>query len=566
MSTYLHLQHWSLEPEDVPFIQRLSQNARRTWHKNPVYSFSLSSHGKQELFFVPTDSWPGSLTEGQRLLEGKFVLGSETALEQYLWSPSHLSQSALADLHSFEWLRNLRSLGDNASRRIARQLILSWINHNQNWRSLAWRPDIIGHRLSTWLGLYDFFCASADDFFRQEFFKSLYRQTRHLSRSWRDAPSAPQRLYALHGLILMLICLNHETHRLPGLFQNLHSLIEIQILEDGGHKSRSPLIQLMVLRMLIDLRSLLRHIKPGATDQDFNGKNGDFLKRNTQKKGAHSIVDPPEKGVVYLLLILLHKTIAKMAPLVRLFRHGDGSLACFGPYHRINPNLVDMVLSLADVRGRPPVSARHMGYERCTSKTGLVLMNLKPSTLRSPSNTVEQGTGIFNFEWSTPRRRLITFSDIVIQSESLGQGGRSAQAVESKHGYFSCQHKAHPEGTLLEAEYQCHHPSWNFSQSRSLFLSNEALDFRGEDILASHLSGYYAIRFVMHPELRLTQRDKRIYIDSPDGQRWICLSNSSEVHIEVLDTSYPAQMILLLGEITPSHPCRVRWAFKAQGA
>ena len=140
----------------MSIFRRLSQKTRRTWHKNPLYSLALSTQGKQELFVIPTDSWPGSLTEGQRLLEGKFVLGAETALEQYLWFPKHLSPSALADLHSFEWLRNLRSLGDNASRRVARQLILSWISHNQNWRSLAWRPDIIGQKLSTWLGLYDF--------------------------------------------------------------------------------------------------------------------------------------------------------------------------------------------------------------------------------------------------------------------------------------------------------------------------------------------------------------------------------------------------------------------------
>lgn len=564
MSTYLHLQHWSLEPEDISFFRRLTQKTRRTWHKNPLYSLALSTRGKQELFVIPADSWPGSLTEGQRILEGKFVLGSETALEQYLWFPKHLSPSALADLHSFEWLRNLRSLGDNASRRVARQLILSWITHNQNWRSLAWRPDIVGQRVSTWIGLYDFFCASADDYFRQQFFKSLYRQTRHLSRSWRDAPSTPQRLYALHGLIHALICLNHETHRLPGLFRNLQALIQTQILEDGGHKSRSPLIQLMVLRILIDLRSLLRCLKQGVTDQDFEGVNGEFLKKNSSKKGDHHQKTSSEKGIVSSLMGLLQKTIRQMAPLVRLFRHGDGSLACFGPYHRINPNLVDMVLTLADVRGRPPASAQHMGYERSISKTGLVLMNLKPSTLRSPSNIVEQGTGIFNFEWSTPRHRLITYSDVVIQSELFEQGG-GAQATESKHGYFAFQHKTHAQGALLEAEYQSHHPSWNFSQIRSLFLSNEAFDFRGEEVLASHLQGVYAIRFVMHPDLQIIQRDKRIYIDSPDGQRWVCITNSSEVHIETLETSYPSKMILLLGEITPNQPCKVRWAFKSEG-
>ncbi len=557
-------------------MSRLSQKARLTWHQNPLYGLSLSTQGERDLFLAPSDSWPGSLLEGQRLLEGKFVLGSETALENTLWFPQHLSKSALADLHSFEWLRNLRTLGDNASRRIGRQLILSWIDHNQNWRSIAWRPDIIGHRVSTWLGLYDFFCASADDFFRHQFFKSLYRQTRHLSRSWHDAPSAPQRLYALHGLIHALICLNHETNLLPGLFIALEGSIEAQILDDGGHISRSPLIQLMVLRMLLDLRSLLKNIKSGATSRDFEGRHGEFLKKSILKKGGHTSAEfskvekkgdlGGEKESIASLMILLQKTITKMTPLVRLFRHGDGSLACFGSYHPINPNLVDMILSLADVKGRPPVSANHMGYERCTNKSGLLLMNLKPSPLRSPHSMVEQGTGIFNFEWSSPQRRIITFSDIVIQTDPYNQGaclgGEFAQATQSKHGYFSFQHKLHSEGALLETEYQSHHPAWNFSQFRSLFMSNHVCDFRGEDILTSHLPAIYALRFVLHPDLRVTQSDRRIYIDSPNGQRWTCLYNSPEVHIQSLESSYPAQMILMFGQINPNQPCKVRWAFR----
>lgn len=562
MNAYLHLQHWTPEPEKKSVINHLTKKTRHHWQKTPLYGFSLSGQGKHELFFIPTDSWPGSQMEGQRLLEGKFILGSETALESYLWFPKHLSDSALSDLHSFEWLRHLRSIGDNASRRATRQFILSWINHNQNWRSLPWKPDILGHRISTWIGLYDFFCASADDFFRQTFFKSLYRQTKHLSQSWKDAPTAPQKLYALHGLIYAIICLNFETNRLPSLFEHLHSLIQKQIYEDGGHISRSPLIQLMILRILIDLKSFLRHIKPNAISQDFEGKKADYFLKNPIKQ-KNTTSEKSSSEMVTSLLNLIQKTISRMAPIVRLFRHGDGGLACFGPYQKINPNLIDMILSLSDVKGRPPMAAPLMGYERSVTKTGLLLTNLKPSNLRSPIHTVETGTGIFNFEWSTPKQRLITFSDVVIQTESSGQTKRFAQASNSKHSYFDFDHKVHPDGSLLEAEFQSHHPSWNFSQSRSLFLSNTALDFRGEDIISSHIAGYCAIRFVLHPDLKINYRDKRLYIDCPDGQRWIGLFNSQEIHLEVLETAYPAKMVMLLSELLPNQPCKIKWAFQS---
>lgn len=523
MSAYLHLQQWPVEPDKPSVLESVNQKIRLVWQRNPLYSLSLSGRGTQNLKLIPSDPWPCNLTEGRQIVEGKFILGSESTLIQYLWYPKHLSNSAVAELHSFEWLRNLRAHGENIARRTARQLILSWIERNQSWQTLAWRPDIIGNRLSNWIGLYDFFCASADDAFRSQFFKSLYRQARHLSRSWMDASTSVQKLYALHGLIHVLICLDHEKQRLPGLLRHLDKLVNRQIFADGGHCSRSPILQLMVLRLLIDLKALLRQAGialPGSINQ----------------------------------------SIQRMAPILRLFRHTDGGIACFGPYQKINPNLIDMVLTLSDVRGRPPQNADEMGYERAVAKTGLVLFNKTPTLLRSPCNNIEEGTGIFNFEWSSSKQRLITYSDLVLQSNH----GVSAQALRSSHCHLQVQNKTHIEGALIEADYQSHHPSWSFSQTRSLFLSNRSLDFRGEDILSSHLPAMFALRFVFNPDLRVTHHGKKIYVETPDGQRWVFMSNISNLHVEQLDTSYPAQMLLIMGNINPNKSKKIRWAFRLE--
>lgn len=521
MSAYLHLQYWPVEADKSSVIQSVNQKIRLVWQKNPLYSLSLSGRGTYNLKLIPSDSWPGSLTEGRQIIEGKFILGSESTLIQHLWYPQHLSNAALAELHSFEWLRNLRAHGENIARRTARQLILNWIDRNQNWQTLAWRPDIIGSRLSNWIGLYDFFCASADDAFRQQFFKSLYRQARHLSRCWMDAPTSAQKLYALHGLIHIIICLDHERQRLPGLLKHLDKLVHRQIFADGGHYSRSPVLQLMVLRLLIDLRSLLR-----------------------------------QAGIV--LPESVSQAIQLMAPLVRLFRHTDGGVACFGPYQKINSNLVDMVLSLSDVRGRPPQNAGEMGYERATAKSGLVLFNKNPTLLRAPCNHVEEGTGIFNFEWSSSKRRIITYADLVLQSDR----GLYAQALKSSHGHLYVNNKTHIEGALIEGEYQSHHPSWSFTQARTLYLNNKELDFRGEEIISSHLPAMFALRFVFHPDLVITQYNKKIYVETPDNQRWIFMSNCSDLYIEQLDTSYPAQMLLVMGQIVPNKAKKIRWVFR----
>lgn len=529
MSTYLHLQAVPKEPQEISLLEKLNpyrikKQLKVIWQKTPLYALNLSSKGPNDMARVPMDSWPGSQSQGRQMHEGRIALGIESVYLKELWIPDHLSKAALCDLHSFEWLRHLRTLGDNASRRMARQLILNWIENNQNWRSLSWRVDIMGHRLSNWIGLYDFFCASADDIFRHKFFKSLYRQACHLNLNWQDISSPSQRLYALHGLIHVILCLNINTHRLPGLLEHLDELIEEQILPDGGHKSRSPNVQLMVLRILIDLRSLLRQ----------------------------SNYEIPSR---------LQKTIVKMAPLVRLFRHGDGSLSCFGPYCPINPSLVDMVLSIADVRGRPPFSAPQMGYERCNNKTGLLLINSRPSLVRSPGHQSEKGTGIFNFEWSMARHPFVTFSDIVLQNET----GREAFATETKHDHLAFSQQIYPEGSLLEADYQSHKPSWNFSQQRKFFLSNQSLDFRGEDTLTSHLPCFFAIRFVFHSDIKLIRQGRHIVVECPKGQRWTVLTSAPHCQIESLETSHATQMLVFLGELEPNKPQVVRWAFRAEG-
>lgn len=501
--------------------RQLRLKLKSAWQKTPLYGFHLSGKGTHDVVYVPIDSWPGSQTHGRRLVDGTLILGSETTTVNNLWFPDHLSQGALYDLHSFEWLRNLRTLGDNAARRMARHLITNWIDTNSNWRSLSWRVDILGNRLSNWVGLYDFFCASADDLFRQKFFKSLYRQARHLSMNWQDIPSATQQLYALHGLLHVIICLNTNMHRLPNLLSHLDLLLEQQILEDGGHRTRSPHAQLMVLRILIDIRSLLRLVHLEGSS-------------------------------------LLQQTIAKMAPIVRLFRHGDGSLSCFGPYSPLSSSLVDMVLSIADVKGRPPFSAPSMGYARSHNKSGLVLLNTRPSFVRAPCVNSEHGTGIFNFEWSAARHRFITFSDIILQNEQ----GEYAKSIENAQNHLSFDHQIHPEGSLLEAEFHSHQLEWSFRQHRSFFMSNYGPDFRGEDVLSSHIPCDYALRFVFHPDITLTRQGKQIFIDTPDKQRWTFLCSSKNTHLEIIDTFHKSPLLVVIGEIFSTRPHKVRWAFR----
>lgn len=522
MSSYLHLQRWQIQPEPLSLVQNLNRHLRLVVQKTPLYHLALMGKTPQHMITIPTDPWPGQTHLGRKLLDGTFILGQEIIKIQQLWYPKELSQESLFDLHSFDWLRDLRSIGDNSSRRIARQLILNWIERNQNWNSIAWRADLTGLRLSCWLGLYDFFAASADEEFRSQFFKSLMRQTRHLLKNWQYAATATHKLFALHGLLKPLISLNYEPHLLPKLIQKLENLVQSQILPDGGHYNRSPYIQLTILRLLIDLRSLFRQIHQPM----------------------------PEN---------LQQIISKMAPIVRLFRHSDGHLACFGPYHSGNSNLIDMVLSLADVRGRPPIRADHTGYERCTSKSGMILINTRPSVCRSPGAELEAGLGLFNFEWSSTEQRIITYGDCVLQTHS----GKILTTIEDPAHQTSTHQTHHPQGIVFEGSYQHLHQNHYLGFEQTLFLNSDSFDFRGESQFKSSEACLVALRFVFHPSLTLHRINaKRTMVQSPHGLRWLLTaSGHSDLQFEKMSDESEGFILLLLSEIYENVQMTVRWVF-----
>lgn len=523
MTVYLP-QQISEPHQKAPLMQNIRRQLRLVWQSTPLYHLNLAGRYAQTLKIIPTDPWPGDAAHGRLLLDGKMMLGRRPISLNTLWSPKDLTLSQQSQLHSFEWLRDLRAVGDNMARRLARQMIIHWIEHNQNWTAVSWHPDVMGSRLANWIGLYDFFCASADEKFRALFFKSLSRQMRHLARNWEDGATPLHQFYGLYGLIYCVLSFSEESEDFSLLLNCLVTLLQQQILPDGGHISRSPTIQLILLRMLIDLRAILR---------------------------LASIQIPED----------LQKTINKMAPLVRLFRHGDGGLASFDGYKPYNANLIDMILSLADVRGKPPMRAMAMGYERCVTKSGLLLFNAGPSPRDWLPETVESGTGILNFEWSLGRERIVVMGDIILQT-----GEDQSLHAHSKDPHLFVRRQSHDQDVFLEATYHAMHHEHPFKHRRQLYLKNDLADLRGEDNFdVGAPETVVAIRFVLSPNLvpQLSNQGKSITIRLSDGRTLrLNATGHEEMIITTFSESLDSPCILIIGKIIEHQGMTIKWALK----
>jgi uncharacterized heparinase superfamily protein len=512
------------------FPSNISRLWRQAWRNSALYRFTLMrGAAPKHLSIMPTDPWPGDIHAGRLLLEGKFVISNQVVSMADLWMPTEIDLPILEDLHRFTWLRDLRALGDNSARRLARHLIANWIDRNQDWHLYPWQAGITGHRVANWIALYDFFCSSADESFRTLFFREIARQVRHLAYTWEDAPTPLERLYALKGIIYAAVAFPGENHRLTSLLPKLEKEIQTQVLPDGGHGSRCPQTHLMVLRDLIDIRAMLRLIRQEIPS-------------------------------------FLQATIQQMAPIVRLFRHGDGGLATFGRVVQVPSPVIDMVLSLADVRGRPPERASHLGYERCANKKSLLLLNVGAKVTGARCTIDEEGTGTFNFEWSIGRNRLILQGDVVLQTQE-GKHFRIPDSLNPKSLHL---YRAHKEGhTLLDASYQ---PPGGFSfrHRRQLYLGGNHPNLRGEDTIQAPCDAIYGIRFVLNKELEasLASGGRGVMIRVPankkagrdqEGHPWRLLVSGAEEILCEPSANHPA--ILLLGRTKANQPASVQWAF-----
>ena len=166
---------------------RLHEGLRNLAYDNPFYNLSLGGRRLTTLTAMPPDPWPGSTETGAALLAGEFRFAGQvhtpqgTPLEERFWYPRGAGRAWHQGLQSFGWLRDLRAVGGDEARRLARNLVIGWLEWNALWTDLTWTPELLGPRIAHWIGAHDFFWASADEGFRYCVLDSLARQTRHLA-------------------------------------------------------------------------------------------------------------------------------------------------------------------------------------------------------------------------------------------------------------------------------------------------------------------------------------------------------------------------------------------------
>src|SRR5258706_8884486 len=230
-------------------LSRAFQTLAVRLRQGSLYRMTLRGRIPDRVCVQPFDSRPARLEEADGYFRGRFRFAGELVeiRQGSIFDRKMPSASYAAALHGFEWLRHLKSVGNEHARDFASKLTQHWLNRNANYTLPAWQPDVIAERFINLFSHGGFFLAAADTAWRARLFRSLRDQTRMLARTLTEAPDGMPRFNAAAALALAGLCLDDELYATIGL-KRLNVEIGRQILPDGGHVSRSPEALLEAIR------------------------------------------------------------------------------------------------------------------------------------------------------------------------------------------------------------------------------------------------------------------------------------------------------------------------------
>ncbi len=453
------------------------------------------------LVISPQDLRTADATRASEIYAGRFVFAGKVvtcdARSPFEITPP--SEDWAIALLGFGWLRHLRAADSGITRANARALVDEWITAHSTMEPIAWRPDVLARRIISWLSQATLLLDDSDVRFYRRFIRSLTRHVRQLRRTAADAPDGVPRLQAMIALTYAGLCMAGQARHSKAATKRLADELARQILPDGGHISRNPGALIELLVDLLPLRQL-------------------FTSRN---------LVPPDA---------LLNAIDRMMPMLRFFRHGDGSFALFNGMGPTPTDLLTTILAYDDARGTPVANAPHSGYQRVDAGGTVVLMDTGvPPPL---GVSTEAHAGCLSFELSTRQNRIVVNCGLPSTSrDSWRQVARStaAHSTVTFNDESSCRfvesgpvkrmlngapiiggprrvtaERGSQEGAIvLRTAHDGYAASFDVIHQRSLMLAADGRRLDGEDLFTPALGNtiaagrdQFAIRFHLHPSVK----------------------------------------------------------------
>ncbi|MEQ8667416.1 MAG: heparinase II/III family protein [Rhodospirillales bacterium] len=528
---------------------------QNVYRKSRVYDWMLQGSVPDRLRGAPPDPLPGDADIGRRILDSDFrVFGHYRHLGDLPWLNRSIDTPAEAQLHRFDFLRDLKALGTNEAAAKGRELVIRWGNAFSRWHETGWQPAVTGARIVNWLGAFHFVDDVNQPGFGLSVREQLAQQVRHLARQIDEVPKQAGAFDAAEGLILGGICLVGLEAMIDTGMTALKAAINRQILPDGGHFQRSAQVQHDVLATLVRTRDTL----------------------------ALAQLEIPG---------WLENAISQMVPVLRMLRHGDGDAALFNGVNEGLAGSLDAILKASHIRGPALLNAPQTGFQRFETPTAVLIADSGAGVVSGADQDAH--AGLLSFEFSRKRQRIIVNCGADPDRSSAWHDALRATAAHSalvvddtnaievlsggglKHSITNVDCRRSDEGGsgYVQMLHNGYRKMFGLVHSRDLYLASTGEDLRGRDNL--NLSGdcvgrpaeRFTIRFHLHPDVSaeaLGGGDQAILkLPNKEGWRFRCSGGSVSVQDSVY-VGYPgnprrSRQIVVEGPISPLG-VEVKWS------
>ena len=547
----------------------LRRFARRTIARASGGSAALSRlwPGRTDrLIIAPHDLRTADATRAAEIYAGRFVFAGKivTCHSRSVFDLEPPSEDWEVALLGFGWLRHLRAADTAITRANARSLVDDWISNPARKRPLARRADVLARRVISLLSQAPLVLNDTDGKFYRRYLRALAREIRALRFSLHDVPDGVARLQVLIALCYASLCLANQARNIRTATRKLSDELQRQILPDGGHISRNPGA---LIELLIDLLPLR---------QTFAARN----------------IAPPAA---------LLNAIDRMMPMLRFFRHGDGSFALFNGMSGAPSDLLATLLAYDDTHGAPMANLPHTGFQRLDAGATTLIIDTGPPP--PPNLSQEAHAGCLSFELSSGASRIVincgtpstgrdnwrTFARSTAAHSTLTYGSTSScQFVEmsamkrflrgapivSGPAHVESYREAVDKGELLTASHDGYLAQFGLIHRRVLMMSQDGTRLDGEDTLAPAPGGRmkgsqndYALRFHLHPSVKASRlSDARgVMLVLPNRDVWTFEALDDRVDLEdsvfLAGNDGPRRTAQIVIHQNARQATGVRWSF-----
>ncbi|HEV7634196.1 MAG TPA: heparinase II/III family protein [Bradyrhizobium sp.] len=545
-------------------VGRFARNIMARASAGPVALSRLWAGRTDRLIIAPHDLRTADATRAAEIYAGRFVFAGKivTCHGRSIFELEPPSEDWEAALLGFGWLRHLRAADTALTRANARALVDDWISNQGRKRRVARRADVLARRVISLLSQAPLVLGDTDGKFYRRYLRGLTREIRHLRYTMLDVDGVP-RLQVLVALCYASLCLANQGRYIRATTRKLSEELQRQILPDGGHISRNPGA---LIELLIDLLPLRQT----------------FAARNT--------APPPA----------LLNAIDRMMPMLRFFRHGDGSFALFNGMSSAPSDLLATLLAYDDTHGAPMSNMPHTGYQRLDADAMTLIMDSGPPPPPSVSQDAHAGT--LSFELSAGPSRIVINCGMPSTGRDNWRAFARSTAAHSTltyHDTSSCQfvelsamkrllhgapvvsgptsvesyREALANGVLLTAAHDGYLSRFGVLHRRVLMVAHDGTRLDGEDTVSPAPGGRikgetdFALRFHLHPSVKASRLSdgRGVMLVLPNREVWTFEALDDKVELEdsvfLAGNDGPRRTAQIVIRQDARHGPSIRWSF-----